>query len=157
MISVSTQSKTNDLGMDKLIREIRRDAVSVDIGIHEGDSEDVKNKATQNEFGSGNIPERSFIRSTVDENAERYAKAAEILVGMMIDGEISKFEALERMGQQIEKDIKEKIVNLKTPPNAPRTIAAKRGKDNPLIDSGEMLASIRYVIKTEANRILGGD
>ena len=156
MISVSTQSETNDLGMDKLIREIRSDAVSVDIGIHEGDSEDVKNKATQNEFGSGNIPERSFIRSTIDENAERYSKAAEILVGMMIDGEISKFEALERMGQQIESDIKSKIVSLKSPPNSPRTIMEK-GSDNPLIDTGEMLNSIRYVIKTEANRILGGD
>jgi len=156
MISVSTKSKTKDLGMDRLMAEIRRDASHVDIGIHEGDSDDVKNKATQNEFGSGNVPERSFIRSTIDENAERYSKAAEILVGMMIDGEISKFEALERMGQQIEKDIKEKIVNLKTPPNAPRTIELK-GEDNPLIDTGEMLGSIRYIIKTEANRILGGD
>ena len=156
MIRVKTESETKDLGMDQLMAEIRRDAVSVDIGIHEGDSEDVKNKAAKNEFGSGNVPERSFIRSTMDENAERYLKAAETLVGLMIDGEISKFEALERMGQQIERDIKEKIINLKTPPNSPRTIMEK-GSDNPLIDTGEMLASIRYIVKTEANRILGGD
>jgi hypothetical protein len=156
MINVSTQSKTNDLGMDKLIREIRRDAVSVDIGIHEGDSQDVIDRATQNEFGTSTIPERSFIRSTIDENAERYAKASEILIGLMIDGEISKFEALERMGQQIEKDIKEKITNLKSPANSLRTIEAK-GSDNPLIDTGEMRASIRYLVKSEANRILGGD
>ena len=156
MISVSTKSETNDLGMDKLIREIRRDVSHVDIGIHEGDSDEVKEKATNNEFGSGTTPERSFIRSTLDENAERYSKAAEILIGLMIDGEISKFEALERMGQQIESDIKDKITHLKNPPNSPRTIEAK-GSDNPLIDSGEMRASIRYAIKTEANRILGGD
>jgi len=156
MIQLHTTVEDKDLGMDKLIREIRNEAAIVDIGLHEGDSDDVKDRATKNEFGFGTTPERSFIRSTIDENAERYLKAAGILVGMMIDGEISKFEALERMGQQIERDIKEKIVNLKTPPNAPRTIMEK-GSDNPLIDSGEMLASIRYVIKTEANRILGGD
>jgi len=156
MIQLHTTVEDNDIGMEKLIREIRSEASIVDIGIHEGDSDDVKEKATNNEFGSGTTPERSFIRSTIDENAERYLKAAEILVGMMIDGEISKFEALERMGQQIERDIKEKIVNLKTPPNAPRTIEAK-GSDNPLVDSMEMLNSIRYAIKTEANRILGGD
>ena len=156
MIKVSSESKTEDLGMDKLIREIRRDVSHVDIGVHEGESDDVKQKATNNEFGSGTTPERSFIRSTIDENAERYAKAAEILLGLMVDGEISKFEALERMGQQIEKDIKEKIVNIKRPPNSPRTIEIK-GFDNPLIHTGEMLGSIRYVIKTEANRILGGD
>jgi len=156
MIQLHTTVEDNDIGMEKLIREIRRDVVSVDIGIHEGEKDDVKDRATQNEFGAGNVPERSFIRSTVDENAERYLKAAEILVGMMIDGEISKFEALERMGQQIERDIKEKIVNFKTPPNAPRTIELK-GEDNPLIDTGIMLGSIKYAIKNEANRILGGD
>lgn len=156
MIGVSVKSETKDLGMDQLMAEIRRDVSHVDIGIHEGDSEGVKKKATQNEFGAGNVPERSFIRSTIDENAERYSKAAEILVGMMMDGEISKFEMLERMGQQIESDIKSKIVNLKSPPNSPRTIMEK-GSDNPLIDTGEMLASIRYAIKSEATRILGGD
>lgn len=155
MIKGSVEIEDKDLGMDELMREIQRDASQVDIGIHADEDQQLIVIAAANEFGTEHIPARSFIRSTVDENGQRYAQAAEGLLGRMVDGEISKFQALELMGQLIEADIKKKIVALHEPPNAPATIRRK-GSDNPLIDTGNMLQSIRYVIKTESERILGG-
>lgn len=94
------------------------------------------------------IPARSYIRSTVDENAEKYLKTAEKLTGKMIDEDMTKFQALTIMGQMIEADIKRKIITLKTPPNAPSTIRRK-GSENPLVNKGFLGGSIRFVVKTE--------
>lgn len=93
------------------------------------------------------IPMRSFIRSTVDEKQGDYHAIATRLMGRIIRGELTKFDALSLMGQQIEKDIKRKITTLKYPPNAPSTIK-KKGSSNPLIDTGHMRSSIRYVVKS---------
>jgi len=103
------------------------------------------------------IPARSYIRSTMDEQSERFLKGADGLIGMVIDGDISKYQALERMGLLIETEIKKKIRTLRNPPNAPATIKAKGGKDNPLINKGTLVGSIRYVVKTATDRVLGGD
>jgi hypothetical protein len=94
------------------------------------------------------IPMRSFIRSTMDENAETYAQLAQTLLQRIFDGELDKWSALALMGQQIEADIKRKITTLKDPPNAPSTIKQK-GSSNPLIDTGHLRASVRYVVKAD--------
>lgn len=94
------------------------------------------------------IPARPYIRSTVDQNAEDYYRHAETLSGLMMDGELDKFEALSLMGQKIESDIKNTIINVRSPPNARSTIR-KKGSDNPLVDTGLLGGSIRYVVGTE--------
>jgi len=91
------------------------------------------------------IPPRPFIRSTVDENEEKYFDAAKSLSGQMVDGRIEKYDALERIGQLIEGDIKRTIITLRDPPNAPSTIR-KKGSDNPLVNTGHLSGSIRYEI-----------
>ncbi|MDY6980936.1 MAG: hypothetical protein SV201_13740 [Pseudomonadota bacterium] len=91
------------------------------------------------------IPARPYIRSTVDENEENYFHAAERLSGQMVDGRIEKYQALSLMGQLIEGDIKQKIVEIKDPPNAPATVRRK-GSANPLVDTGLLGGSIRYVV-----------
>lgn len=94
------------------------------------------------------IPARSYIRSTVDENQDKYQNISEKLVGKMISSKMTKRQALEIMGQTIEADIKRKIRTLRTPPNAASTIRRK-GTDNPLVNTGLLGGSIRFVIKTE--------
>lgn len=94
------------------------------------------------------IPARPYIRSTVDQNADDYHRHAETLTGLMLDGELDKFEALSLMGQKIEADIKNQIINISSPPNARSTIR-KKGSDNPLVDTGLLGGSIRYVVGTE--------
>lgn len=95
------------------------------------------------------IPARSYIRSTVDENEDKYFETSAKLAGKIIDGDFTKEEALAIMGQLIERDIKRKIVTLRSPPNAPSTIRRK-GEDNPLIDQGHLLGSVRFVVKAES-------
>lgn len=92
-----------------------------------------------------NIPARPYIRSTVDENENKYFQSAERISGQMLDGRIDKFQGLSIMGQLIEGDIKQKIIDIKSPPNAPATIRRK-GSSNPLVDTGLLGGSIRYVV-----------
>lgn len=103
-----------------------------------------------------NIPARSYIRSTVDENADLYQELAVGLLGQIVDGDTDKLQALSIMGQKIEADIKAKMTALRQPPNAPSTIRRK-GSDNPLIDTGLLRSSIRYIVKTEDETAVEGD
>lgn len=104
--------------------------------------------AAANEFGTddGHVPERSFLRSTMDENRTRYFRLARDLHDDVIRGKIRIWPALSRIGQKAQADVQKKIVDLRDPPNAPSTIARK-GSSNPLIDTGAMRQSIRYVVE----------
>jgi hypothetical protein len=110
--------------------------------------------ATVNEFGSadGRVPQRSFLRSTVDENREKYLQmtaraAARSLSDSVLaqgDGAVERvlLDELGRLGLRGERDVKRKIRDLRDPPNAPMTIKLK-GSSNPLIDTGRMRRNIR--------------
>ena len=102
--------------------------------------------ATFNEFGTESIPERSFIRSTADENFTKYLAKSDILKRKIILQEITIKNALGVMGQLIQSDIIAKINSGVEPANDPKTIAAK-GSSKTLIDSGQMKQSIRYKVE----------
>lgn len=95
------------------------------------------------------IPERSFLRSTVDEKSNDYAALLAKLVGQVVDGKITPTQALDRLGLTVERDVKRKIVEIKEPPNAASTIRMKKSS-NPLIDTGQLRQSITYEIRKEA-------
>jgi len=148
VISASVTTKEKDLGMKDLLRRLRSDASHVDIGIQADEDEQLIIIAAANEFGTITIPARSYIRSTVDENNDKYLGVSKKLMGKIVSGDMTKTEALAIMGQMIEGDIKRKIISLRSPPNAPSTIRAK-GSDNPLVDTGLLGGSIRFVVKSE--------
>ncbi len=99
-------------------------------------------------FGDIIIPERSFIRSTMDEKQEQIAQLSERLWKLVLDRKISKFVALQRMGVFIQAAIQDKITILRSPENAPATIALK-GFDNPLIGPAPALLqkSIAFTVR----------
>lgn len=137
-----------DLGMKKIFQDLEADAKYVDIGVHSDESEQLLIIASANEFGTERgIPARSYIRSTVDNLEDKYAREIERLANHLIEGRYSKFQALSILGQIVEGDIKTKIINLKEPPNDPSTIK-KKGSENPLVDTGLLGQSIRYIVKT---------
>lgn len=143
-----------DLGYRRIMRDLRRSRNStVEIGIHEGSTTPegltIAEYAMYNEYGTDEIPERSFMRSTFDENLGGFKTLIARQWGRFIRGESTIFRALSRIGMEHETQVKQKIRDLKTPPNAPYTIAKKRS-DNPLIDTSAMVNSVRYVVK--ANR-----
>jgi len=115
------------------------------------ETSDLVKIAAIQEFGAprapgGAIPERSFLRSTID------AEQAQILA--RIDRERSRFiegkqdvrTALARIGEDVQGRIQKKITDLREPKNSDVTIALKKSS-NPLIDTGQLRQSIRHVEK----------
>jgi hypothetical protein len=128
----------------------------VTVGFHQDTGTEPNGKtiaevAFYNEFGTYNadgtvrIPERSFMRSAVDDNRDKYNALIEKIVIMIYRGEWDLIHGLEVLGLRVETDIKKRITDLRVPPNAPSTIK-KKGSSNPLIDSGAMRAAVRYVV-----------
>jgi hypothetical protein len=110
--------------------------------------------AATNEFGTNKagknhnivIPERSFLRSTFDSNFKKWLKIFGQKLNRVIDGHSSIDQLLNFIGLTIEKDVKNKIRELKKPPNKPSTINKKKSS-NPLVDTGQLVQSIRFAIE----------
>lgn len=135
-----------DLGYRDILRRLAgaRDSATL-IGIHEGAGSDLAVIAAANEYGTedGHIPERSFLRATVDANAAVYGQELDDTVQAHIDGDRTLTEGLALLGARVEGDVKQYMTDLQDPPNAPATIARK-GSSNPLIDTGRLRAAIRH-------------
>ncbi len=161
IIAVGVEIDDSAPGYREFLENLNDSAVHVDIGIHPVSGEEMVVIASTHEFGTAEagknhnieIPARPFIRSTVDERQDVYKVAATRIWQKIMDQELTPFEGLSLMGQMVEMDIRRKIVTLREPINAPSTIARK-GSDNPLIDTGAMVNSIRYAVKTEKENVL---
>lgn len=139
-------------GWDKLFKEIRKsDGLGLNVGIV--DSE-VATYAEANEFGTRTIPSRPFMRSTFDENKEKYNKTFSRFLrsGKTIRG------AFGLLGLIVVSDIRKKIKSRMTPANAQSTAEAK-GEDNTLVNTGTMRRSVTYEIVTIGEGItkIGGE
>lgn len=100
--------------------------------------------ALANEFGTDRIPERAFMRTSAKELTPRARELAAKLLAAAIAGTITIDQALDRLGLFIQTGIKRTIDDWEIPPNAPSTIARK-GANNPLVDTGQMRNSVQYV------------
>ena len=89
------------------------------------------------------IPERSFLRTGHDKNADRILKQTERAISQVIAGKMSVDDMLDLYGQQLATAIKTYMRDLSTPPNHPYTVEQK-GSSNPLIDTGDLLESITW-------------
>lgn len=132
------------------------------VGVPEGagayeDGLTIATIAAVNNFGSadGKIPPRPFLAPAIEKGAPQYRRLAEVMLPKVLSGEMEMRAMLELMGQLAEGHVKQEITDLRTPPNAKSTIAAK-GSDNPLIDTGNLRQSIRYVIAEPGDQIEEG-
>lgn len=91
------------------------------------------------------MPQRSFIRSAVDENKKKIDDMSAKLAGKIVDG-MSPNQALGIMGNAVQGMIQKKIANGPFEPNKPSTVK-KKGRNKPLIDTGHLRQSIRYVVE----------
>lgn len=133
----------------KHFKKLEQDAIAV--GIHEdagkhkkSDGYTVAQIGAINEYGSDGerIPERSFIRSTLGENQKTYKKHLIKALRRIMSGATGR-QFMGRLGQLVQNDIQNKIVSLRTPPNAESTIAKKK-TTNPLVDTGQLVNSIKW-------------
>lgn len=107
---------------------------------------DLVQLAAIHEFGAPkrNIPERSFIRATYDENKTKIEQIQEVEARRIISGESTVQESLSRIGEWLVMKTRKKIENHIPPPLSPATIAAKQG-NTPLYDTGQLIQSITHV------------
>ena len=123
-------------------------------GIHKDDSDDAGDEdltvaqiAAWNEFGTedGRVPERSFLRSTISVNHDKYKLLFKKITARLIDDPELYIQLLSKIGFVVQGDVQKTIRDLIDPPNSPKTIAAKKS-DNPLVDTGQLGSSITFVI-----------
>ena len=109
------------------------------------DGSDIVEVAVVNEYGTedGRIPERSMIRAWRDQNKRKIDRFIAKLYGHVLIGRLTARGAVKKLGEWAQGEIKQFIIDMESPPNAPATIA-KKGSSNPLIDEGILVNSVRH-------------
>ena len=104
------------------------------------------------EFGApdAGIPQRSFIRATVDQRADDIARLLQVQAQKAIEGKITAEQALEQTGAKVVSWVQRTITSQIPPPLAPATLAKKtvngRVGNVPLVNTGQLKSSITYVV-----------
>lgn len=104
--------------------------------------------AAVHEFGSPahNIPERSFLRKPLINNAAQVANLAKNAVEKFIAGQITAEAVLGTIGEEAKSISKEAITEGIAPALKPATIKRKKSS-KPLIDTAQLLNSITYEVR----------
>lgn len=154
----------NRRAYDAIMREVKRmGRATVTIGIHgdagqhrEAEGMTVAQIGAVHEFGTAEIPERSFLRATVDGDAT-IAEYAENQVREVATGKTDATKAANRIGLVAVGAVKRRIQTRIPPPLSEATrvkrtakaahgggLAGMGGAQTPLIDSGQLIQSIQY-------------
>jgi hypothetical protein len=102
---------------------------------------------TFHEFGYG-VPERPFMRPTMDSKQGEYAELMQRLAVGISDGKIEVAQALGLLGAKATADVRQTISEMTEPPLAQSTIDAK-GSSALLIDTGHMWQSLTWCVSVE--------
>ena len=89
------------------------------------------------------IPPRPYFRSMIARESKHWG---DDLARNLKTKNYDAHQALNLTGADIAGQLQESIITFSSPPNAPSTIA-KKGVDNPLIDSGNMLNSVDWEVE----------
>ena len=152
--------KDIDKGIFKSLKKLKN--ISLEVGVfadaRNNDSSRVAyvaDYAIANEFGAkegqkGEIPKRSFIRDTSDEQGKKWQDAMDRVVASAVDGasESKLANELHQVGQTVRRDIIEKIDSNIGPENAESTKKRKgKLKTQTLVDTGALRQSIEARVK----------
>lgn len=91
------------------------------------------------------IPERSFLRSTFDDNENKWFDYAKKLIAGLVKGNETAQTVCEKLGKRVRNDIRKAIRDKDVPQNAPVTVKNK-GKDDPLVSTGKLGRSVVYKV-----------
>ncbi|MFC1012992.1 hypothetical protein ACFGW2_03805 [Pasteurella multocida] len=94
------------------------------------------------EFGNDHIPERPFLRQTLNDNQEKYIS---MFVNLFKKG-VEPEKIYEQLALIAQADVQENIVRGNWVPNNAKTIKRK-GSSKPLIDTGRLRQSITGVVR----------
>ena len=137
-----TGGKKLDRFLKKAIAAQQTSVKSLEVGFFEPEQ---ARKASANEFGvpSANVPERPAFRQGAADSEEGILQ---VLKAEVDPRTLAVSEATaNRVGTVIVASLRHSYDALKTPPNSPATLRQKQG-DNPLIDTGEMVAALKFKV-----------
>lgn len=98
------------------------------------------------EYGTNRIPERPFFRSFQWNKKTILDTMTRRLFSNVVNGDIKKpITAYKRLGRYMKSAIEDSLLNGAWQPNAESTVKLK-GSDRPLVDTGNLLNSIGFVI-----------
>ena len=146
------QVKVNDRvwrGVLKRVSEMKRGTVRVGVMGDAGDENGVSlaEIAAFHEFGTSTIPERSFLRATFfGHAAEGLRVMCEKLSKAVVEGKLDEPRALGLLGTWAVAEVKKTIRASIAPELAAATIAAK-GSSLPLVDTGQLINSVTFVVE----------
>ena len=143
-------NSTNSKGIKSLFKRLEKGSVNVGIlakvGKHDNSDVTVAQVGFWNEFGTVTIPERSFIRSTIEGDSKEIKEVSRKQYKKVLDGDINLKQGLGILGTFVMGKIQEKFTKNTWSPNSSSTIILK-GSTKPLIDSGQLRQSISYEVK----------
>jgi hypothetical protein len=153
--------KDIDRGWAKLKAEMRRTNSNtvVAVGVQGPEAtaarEDGINNATLasvHEFGSGDgrIPERSFIRATIDTHKDKYRELSRKLGIRVIEGKLTTWTALGLLGERVTADIKRRIQRGIDPELKEKT-KERKGSSKQLIHTKVLLGSITHSVQQKTS------
>ncbi|WP_036064768.1 hypothetical protein [Listeria grandensis] len=91
------------------------------------------------------IPERSFLRSTFEENNQKWIDFFDRKMDEIIVGECTAQQVYNQLGAMIVADIQMKIRDTQSPANSGYT-AKRKGANNPLVDTGRLRQSVTWKV-----------
>lgn len=135
--------------LDQLGKSVTK-AAAVDVGFLEGatypDGTSVAMVAAIQEYGAPkrNIPPRPFFRDMIAAKSPEWPGA---VAGLLKANDYDAAKTLAQTGEAIKGQLQQSIATFSGTPLAPATVAAK-GSDKELVDTGHMLASVGYIVKS---------
>lgn len=103
--------------------------------------------AAANEYGTDRIPPRPFLRTALKRNRRRWSNLLDKAVLPAADGRPKEaIRILRLLGVVMVGDVQATLRGGPWIPNAPRTVARK-GSSLPLVDTGQLVQSIRALVE----------
>src|SRR5262245_55366896 len=156
--------RVTDKGAAKLLRMVRRANAkpAVRVGVfgdnaaqaHGDSGATVGDIANAHEFGAGNVPQRSWLRGTIDTNRGVIDRNIRRAAEEVFRGRMKEFQALELLGFSVQGMIQQRIAAGISPALTARYLARKLriypGASTPLIASGQFRGSVSFALEGDA-------
>lgn len=158
-----------DLGFKEILASLERmKRMDITVGIHSdvrpyrGENGDEGPNVAEiyaiHEMGLGHNPARATMTPTFDSRVEHYRKFIANLYRQAALGKMTADVACERLGMQVQADVRKAVQQITEPPLKRATVRARERRlktfdnkkhgplDKPLIDSGHMIGAISYKV-----------
>ena len=126
-----------------IYKELKKQHAKIEVGFFEGEKypngKSVAEVAAFNEFGGGHTPPRPFMRTCCERRRNKWRKVVKDNLAKNPDVRTTMAE----LAQVMVEDLKDYIKIWTYPPNAPSTVA-KKGFNDPLVDTGRMMNSVDW-------------